>query len=486
MKYISTRGGVSAVESAEAIARGIAPDGGLYMPEAIPKTDIAYLSVIAKNGGYKALAAEILSLYLTDYTKEELLQIARDSYSSDKFPGGEVKVTKASKTVSVLELYHGPTCAFKDMALQIMPRLLVAALRKTGETRTAHILVATSGDTGKAALDGFKDVPGTKITVFYPSDGVSDIQKLQMCTQEGGNVRVCGVNGNFDDCQNGVKAVFADDEIRAEANGKGEFFSSANSINFGRLVPQIVYYFFAYFEMAKQGTISFGEKINVAVPTGNFGNILAGYMAKQMGLPIEKFICASNINNVLTDFFANGEYNANRTFHATMSPSMDILISSNLERLLYLISGAGETKKLMESLKKDGKYKIGDETLKILQTDFTGTRTDEDDTSGTLKAVNKNTGCLIDTHTAVAYSGAYKYGAKQQMLVVSTASAYKFASDVLKSITGEKVQDGFEAMDKLAIATNTVIPIALGELKSKKARFSETINADEIKRYVLK
>ena len=339
MNYISTRGIIKeSVSAAYAIKTGLASDGGLFMPESIPTITESELKCLMADT-YPVRAAKILAKFLTDYTFEELLEDAEGAYAKEKFGKSPAPVTKLDENNYMLELWHGPTCAFKDMALQIMPRLFTRALKKCGENKTALILVATSGDTGKAALEGYKDIPGTKIKVFYPVHGVSRVQKLQMQTQEGENVSVSGIVGNFDDAQNGVKMIFSDSDVKKKLAEKNVFLSSANSINWGRLVPQIVYYISAYCDMASSGAIKFGEEIDVCVPTGNFGNIFAGYIAKLMGLPIKKFICASNVNNVLTDFLRTGVYNRNRDFHATISPSMDILISSNLERLLYVMFG---------------------------------------------------------------------------------------------------------------------------------------------------
>ena len=366
MNYISTRGyGVKEGQpatAAGAIKQGLAPDGGLYMPENIPMLEKGELEKLA-GMSYPERAATVLSKFLTDYTYEELLADCSEAYSEARFPGGAAPVSALGSKMRILELWHGPTAAFKDMALQIMPRLFVRALKKTGEKRTALILVATSGDTGKAALEGYKDVDGVKIAVFYPVDGVSRVQKLQMATQEGGNVDVFAVKGNFDDAQNGVKKIFSDLEMKKALDEKGYFFSSANSINWGRLAPQIVYYISAYCDLVSSGDIALGEKIDICVPTGNFGNIFAAYIAKRMGLPVGKFVCASNKNNILTDFLNTGVYDRNRAFHTTMSPSMDILISSNLERLLYLVAGSEQTAAYMKELNATGKYKVSDEIL---------------------------------------------------------------------------------------------------------------------------
>ena len=471
MKYISTRGAHSeGVTSAYAIKTGLASDGGLFMPDVIPEVSLEYIQELSKLN-YAERAAEVLSLFLTDYSYEELLEDAKNAYSKDKFIPAPAPITPLSGGKYMLELWHGPTCAFKDMALQIMPRLFTRALKKCGENRTALILVATSGDTGKAALEGYKDVQGTKIQVFYPVDGVSQVQKRQMQTQEGSNLSVIGINGNFDDCQNGVKSIFSDESIARSLDEAGIFLSSANSINWGRLVPQIVYYISAYCDMYKSGEISLGEKIDVCVPTGNFGNIFACYIAKKMGLPVDRLVCASNKNKVLTDFINRGVYDRNRQFYATMSPSMDILISSNLERLIYLLFGRERCSSLMNELKSCGRYVLTSDELKILQESFVGYYTDEDDCRNTLKQTYENENRLIDTHTAIAVSAAERYmndyKATSKMLVVSTASAYKFSSDVILSLTGSKPENDLDAPEMLRDFTNSALPEPLEEVLSR-------------------
>ena len=403
MNYRSTRdtsNTPSFVSSAEAIKKGLAPDGGLYMPHMIPKLssmDIAALRPLS----YARRASYILSMFLSDYDRDALTKDCEAAYSEEKFPGGAAPICKIDDTLMSLELWHGPTCAFKDMALQIMPRLLSRALTMTGEDKKARILVATSGDTGKAALEGYRDVEGVDITVFYPVDGVSRMQKMQMTTQEGDNVNVCAVYGNFDDAQNGVKAIFSDKALAESALEDGMFFSSANSINWGRLAPQIVYYISAYCDLIENGTISDGDEVNVCVPTGNFGNIFAAYIARMMGLPLGRLICASNSNCVLTDFIKTGTYDRTREFFKTMSPSMDILISSNLERLLYVIGGAALTSELMEELKKNGKYTMPASLHKEVCDVFAGYYLDEAETAATIREVFEKNGYLADTHTGV-------------------------------------------------------------------------------------
>ena len=358
MKFQSTRDQNAAkLSAAQVIKQGLAADGGLFVPEEIPALTFDEIRALC-DVDYPTRAARILGKFLTDYTEEELLADCKAAYAETSFVGGAAPLVALDDTVHSLELWHGPTAAFKDMALQIMPRLLSRALVKTGEERTALILVATSGDTGKAALEGYKDIERIKIAVFYPENGVSRVQKLQMQTQTGDNVYVCAINGNFDDAQTGVKQIFSDPAAAKALDEKGYFLSSANSINWGRLAPQIVYYVSAYCDLLSAGRIQMGDKINVTVPTGNFGNIFAAYLAKLMGLPIDQLICASNKNNILTDFLATGTYDRNRAFHLTMSPSMDILISSNLERLLYLTAGAERTAAYMAELNKNGVYRV--------------------------------------------------------------------------------------------------------------------------------
>ncbi len=484
MNFISTRGVYDAkVSAAEAIKRGLAPDGGLFMPESIPMLKAGEIEKIA-DMSYTERAAYVIGKFLTDYTYSELLADAEGAYSKEKFGDSPAPVRKIDESTYMLELWHGPTCAFKDMALQIMPRLFVRALKKTGEERKALILVATSGDTGKAALEGYCDVDGTMIQVFYPTDGVSSVQKLQMQTQVGKNVSVLGIKGNFDDAQNGVKRIFSDEKMRDMLNADGVFLSSANSINWGRLVPQIVYYVSAYCDMAKSGAISLGEEIDVCVPTGNFGNIFAAYIAKLMGLPIKKFICASNKNNVLTDFLRCGVYDRNRPFHATISPSMDILISSNLERLLYLVCGAKKTRGYMEKLVKVGRYELDSEDFAKISENFLGYFTDEDGTKATIRDYYENKNCLIDTHTSVAAHCAAEYmnteKAERKVLVVSTASPYKFAKDVYTSITLDKADSvsDIEALSVLYRLTGEKIPQSLASLTEKPVRHSEVIERD--------
>lgn len=476
MNYFSTRSTskTSPKTSAEVIKQGLAEDGGLFMPESIPQIDFPFIEKLCTLS-YPERAAEILSLFLTDYTYDELLQCARDAYEHT-FDGFAAPVSMlVGDDLRVLELWHGPTCAFKDMALQIMPRLLSLALKKTGETRTAHILVATSGDTGKAALEGYKNVEQVKITVFYPENGVSRMQKLQMATQEGENVRVYAIKGNFDDAQTGVKRIFADSAFNDKLHENGVFLSSANSINWGRLAPQIVYYVSAYCDLLKENDITLGETVDVTVPTGNFGNIFAAYIAKRMGLPIGTLICASNKNNILTDFLNTGVYDRNRTFYTTMSPSMDILISSNLERLLWFIAGADATRGFMESLTSGGSYTVPADTLADARRDFYGASCNEEQTAECIRSTYEKYGYLIDPHTAVGLYCAETYIGEEKpqnkLLCVSTASPYKFASNVYPALTGKKLDDEFECIDETARLTGVTPPAPLSELRSKTVRF---------------
>lgn len=489
MNYISTRGyGIkegTPVTAAEAIKEGLAPDGGLYMPSELPRLADGELTELAKMS-YPERAATVLSKFLTDYTYEELLTDCSEAYGETRFPGGAAPLSALGSKMRVLELWHGPTAAFKDMALQIMPRLFVRALKKTGEKRTALILVATSGDTGKAALEGYRDVDGVKIAVFYPVDGVSRVQKLQMATQEGDNVDVFAVKGNFDDAQNGVKRIFSDPGMKKALDEKGYFFSSANSINFGRLAPQIVYYISAYCDLISDGDIKLGEKIDICVPTGNFGNIFAAYIAKKMGLPVGRLVCASNENNVLTDFLRTGVYDRNRAFHTTSSPSMDILISSNLERLLYLIAGSEETCKYMKELSANGKYKVSDEVLAKIQSEFAGYFCDEDGTAETVKRLYDGYNYLADTHSSVGISCAEQYikdagdAAAERTVIASTASPYKFASSVYEALCGKKAPEGTAALDALSSLTGVPVTAPLAGLDKKPVRFTEIIESGEM------
>ena len=485
MKFISTRDtkGDTLVSSAFAIKQGLAPDGGLYVPESIPEIDEEFVNSLLSLT-YPEKAAKILSLYLDDFTEKELLDYANAAYTNGVFPKEVAPLASVNDKLSVLELWHGPTAAFKDFALCIMPHLLTASLRKLGETRTAMILVATSGDTGKAALEGYKDVKGVKIKVFYPVDGVSKVQKLQMITQSGANVDVCAIKGNFDDAQTGVKKIFSDPQIAQELDSNGYFLSSANSINWGRLAPQIVYYFAAYCELLSNKTVTYGQKVDFCVPTGNFGNILAGYIAKRMGLPIGKLVCASNSNNILTDFLATGVYDRNRQFHTTISPSMDILISSNLERLLYFVAGSGTVVNCMKSLSDTGAYSVDADILKKISADFCGYFANETNTTETISNIYDTYSYLADPHTAVGLYCADNYAndsnSANHMVVLSTASPFKFAASVYKALTNCIPPEGYEALTVLSELTNEPISTPLAGLDKRTVRFSRVCSPDEM------
>ena len=488
MLFKSTRSNEKATyTAAQVIQQGLANDGGLFVPESIPTLTEEELVALCKES-YPVRAAKILSKYLSDYTYEELLADCRAAYAEESVPGGAAPLQTVYENVEALELWHGPTAAFKDMALQIMPRLLSRALIKNGESRTALILVATSGDTGKAALEGYKDIPGIKMIVFYPVDGVSHVQKLQMATQSGNNLEVCAIRGNFDDAQTGVKLVFGDSKIANDLNEKGYFFSSANSINWGRLAPQIVYYVSAYCDLLNSGKCKLGERFNVCVPTGNFGNIFAAYLAKTMGLPIGKMICASNSNNILTDFLRTGTYDRNRAFHLTMSPSMDILISSNLERLLYFTAGSEKTAAYMEELKRTGTYTVEKEILDEIRQSFEGYFADEAATADTIYKIYNQYHYLSDTHTAVALSAAEQYRAESgdvsPMVVASTASPYKFANHVYRAVSGKDADSDLAALDALSASTQTQIPYPLENLADRKVRFTKVIGREEIEKAI--
>ncbi len=487
MEYVSTRNRKIKVSAAKAIATGIAPDGGLYCPTEYPILSMDEIQTLCSKN-YKERAAYILGKYLTDFTAEELKEYTEKAYADEKFGGSNTApVVKLKDGKYILELWHGPTCAFKDMALQILPYLLTASLKKTGEERTACILVATSGDTGKAALEGFKDVEGTKIMVYYPVDGVSTIQKLQMATQAGKNVYVCAIKGNFDDAQSAVKKIFTDKETLSKLDQDGMTLSSANSINWGRLAPQIAYYVSAYCDLVNSGDIQLGDQINVCVPTGNFGNILAAYFAFQMGLPVNKFICASNKNQVLTDFFCNqGTYNKNRDFYVTTSPSMDILISSNLERLLFLVSGKNDrmVAELMGQLNEKGQYTLDPAVFAEISKVFAGGTSDDEKAAEVIDRLYHQESYLMDTHTAVAVKVYENYreqsGDQTPTVIASTASPYKFCQSVITAIGGSVASDGTELLDQLHEMTGTPIPQPLASLKGKEVRFAKVIDKTEI------
>ncbi len=487
MKYISTRDTSKTpltVSSAEAIKRGLAPDKGLFMPTNIPTLTENDLKAIM-DMPYAQRAADILGRFLTDYDKDTLLADCEAAYCEASFPGGAAPIVAIGDNIHSLELWHGPTCAFKDMALQIMPRLLSRALTMTGETKLAHILVATSGDTGKAALEGYRDIPGIKMTVFYPVDGVSTMQKRQMATQEGANVNVCAVYGNFDDAQNGVKAIFADAALAEKAEAAGFFFSSANSINWGRLAPQIVYYVSAYCDLVKNGTINMGDEANICVPTGNFGNIFAAYIAREMGLPLGKLICASNANFVLTDFIRTGVYDRTRPFYKTMSPSMDILISSNLERLLFLLGGAEITADCMAQLSETGKYEAPAELMARLRDVFAGYYCTEEETATVIKNAFSARGYLCDTHTAVGLGSAEKYrkdtSDNRPIILASTASPFKFSADVCASLgTVVGTDDPATLLSTLEKVSGSVAPAPLTRTLSLPVRFTNVVDPAEM------
>lgn len=468
--YHSTRNSEETATASEAILKGLTSDGGLFVPDSIPKLNVS-LEDLTKMS-YQEIAYAVMKEFLTDFTEEELKTCINNAYDS-KFDTEEIAVTKKVDGAYYLELFHGATIAFKDMALSILPHLLVTSARKNNVKNEIVILTATSGDTGKAALAGFADVPGTKIIVFYPKSGVSPIQEKQMVTQKGDNTYVIGIKGNFDDAQTGVKKMFSNKELAKVMNDNGFQFSSANSINIGRLVPQVVYYVKAYADLLKQGALKAGEPMNVVVPTGNFGNILASYYAKQMGIPIGKFVCASNKNKVLFDFFETGKYDRNREFYVTTSPSMDILISSNLERMIYRIAGndAKQCAKFMAALTKDGKYVITD-AMKAELSEFFGAFGSEEETAVKIKEVYDKEGYVMDTHTAVAAVAYDKYKAatgddKTPTVIASTASPYKFTRSVMDAIDpAYDAEDDFELVDELNKVSKTAIPKAIEEIRT--------------------
>ena len=487
MHYQSTRNNNIKITSAEAIKKGLSEEGGLFVPDSLPKIGLDEL-VSMKDMSYRERAEAILSKFLTDFTADEIKSCVENAYTRRKFETDNIApVYKLNSKAYFLELWHGPTCAFKDMALQMLPHLLTASLRKTGETRTACILVATSGDTGKAALDGFHDVSGTKIMVYYPVDGVSPMQKLQMVTQEGKNVEVVAIHGNFDDAQSAVKRIFTDEDTRAALDKDGMMLSSANSINWGRLAPQIAYYVSAYCDMVAAGTIAQGDKINVCVPTGNFGNILAAYIAKKMGLPVNKFICASNRNNVLTDFFKKGgEYNRNRDFFTTTSPSMDILISSNLERLLFFASDFNDklVAELMNKLNTEGSYKVAEDVFARIEAEFDAGCCDDSHAADTINKLWKDENYLCDTHTAVAVRVYEDYrartGDETPTVIASTASPFKFCRSVIEALGGTLENDDVTQLEVLSQLTGVPAPAPLAALAGKTPRFDRVVDKADI------
>ena len=484
MRYLSTRGG-EPVSAAEAIVRGISPSGGLYVPESYPKMEFNQ----AVRGGYLATAQRVMRAYLPDTGSLELERMIASAYRN--FDSADVTpLVKLTESEHILELWHGPTMAFKDIALQMLPHLMRDSLRQTGETKRVYILVATSGDTGKAALEGFKDVEGTRVLVFYPCGGVSEAQRLQMVTQEGGNVDVCAVRGNFDDAQTGVKQIFASKETASALAEHGWRLSSANSINFGRLLPQIVYYFTSYETLLLREEIKPGEAVNFCVPTGNFGDILAGDYARRMGLPIHKLICASNRNNVLTDFFTNGVYDDNRPFYASMSCSIDILISSNLERLLFELAGRDDAlvRKWMGELKEKGMYALPEKALDQLKETFAAGWCNEEDTLKTIRRVFDRTGYLMDPHTAVAQCVYERYVRETQdctkTVLLSTANPFKFASDVLDAFE-QAGKDDFENVERLHTMTGAPVPNGIRSLIGKPELHKGICDLDEMTQRVM-
>lgn len=491
MYYTSTRDKSVRVTASEAITKGISSDGGLFVPTEIPKISKEFVNELIPLS-YIERAKRVLELYLTDFSKEEIAYCVEGAYKKGKFTSEKVSpIYKLSDSEYVLELWRGPTCAFKDMALQLLPYLLTTSSEKTLKDTEIVILVATSGDTGKAALEGFKDVPNTKILVFYPVDGVSPMQKLQMTTQEGENVSVCAIEGNFDDAQSGVKAIFTDKDIEKKFKENGLAFSSANSINWGRLVPQIVYYVSAYCDMVESGAVKLGEEINVVVPTGNFGNILAAYYAKEMGIPVKTLVCASNANNVLTDFLKTGTYDRNRSFYCTTSPSMDILISSNLERLLFHLCGENDAtvRDWMNKLSTDGKYTVTDSVFSQIKSIFAAGCCDDKATKETIADVFNSKNYLCDTHTAVAVNVYENYvensGDNTPTVIASTANPYKFSASVLSAIS-DKIQadNEFDMVDELFAASGETVPPQLATLKGKSPRFTKVCNKADMKQVV--
>ena len=487
MKFRSTRGDSEELRAAQAIIRGIAPDRGLYVPEEIPEMPFSLKDM--EDASYQELAKKVIGAFFTDYTEDELDACVEGAYD-EKFDTKEIAPLVQAGDAWFLELYHGKTAAFKDMALSILPRLLTTAVKKEHDDDKICILTATSGDTGKAALEGFADVPGTEITVFYPDSGVSEVQERQMITQTGDNTHVFAIRGNFDDAQTGVKNAFQDEKLSAALKEHGIRFSSANSINIGRLVPQVVYYIWSYLQLVKQGAIKNGEQMNIVVPTGNFGNILAAYYAKRMGLPVSMLICASNKNKVLTDFFGSGIYDLDRDFYLTNSPSMDILISSNLERLLWHLSDGDdeEIRTLMAKLDSDRRYEVSD-TIKTGLSQFYGGYADVEETNRTIGEMYRDNDYLIDTHTAVAYKVSEDYrfetGDETPAVIASTASPYKFAKSVAESIGLAEQPDGFAYIREVADETGVKVPEGLRDLDTKEIRHTGVINTDEIKETVL-
>lgn len=495
MKYNSTRNKQTVVTASQAIAQGISEEGGLFVPQSLPQYSLEDIKALAGTD-YKGRAKKIFKDFLGDFTEQEISESVDAAYTAEKFgsdnPAPISYIESGETKMAVLELWHGPTCAFKDMALQILPHLLTKSVKKTYSGKEAVILVATSGDTGKAALEGFKDVDGTKIMVFYPVNGVSPMQKRQMATQKGNNVSVVAIEGNFDDAQTGVKQIFTNSAIKTKLAEHNMLFSSANSINWGRLLPQVVYYFSAYCDMVNEGKIALGDSVNVVVPTGNFGNILASFYAMNMGLPVKKFICASNANNVLTDFIKTGTYDKKRTFYTTISPSMDILVSSNLERLLYHLTDGNAEKVAgwMQELSANGQYTV-DEAVKSKLTElFYGGFCDDEHTQQTIHDLYQEENYLCDTHTAVAVNVYQQYVAETAdttpSIIASTASPYKFAKSVLEAVSTEALPaDEFAMVEALSAQTKTPIPAPLAALREAEVRFTFECKVDEMPQTVL-
>jgi threonine synthase len=488
MKFISTRGGEK-VTGAQAVVKGLSENGGLYVPEKFPLISRAELEEML-GMSYPERAAEVLGRFFDEFGKDELLNACGEAYA--KFDGDPAPLVRLDDGVYMLELWHGPTCAFKDMALTLLPYLLRKSCDICGIKEEILILVATSGDTGKAALEGFKDAKGVKICVFYPSEGVSKMQKMQMSTQEGKNVNVVAVKGNFDDCQTAVKEIFSSAEKTAELAEKGVRLSSANSINFGRLAPQIAYYFSAYCDLVSSDQIEMGEEIDFTVPCGNFGNVLAAYYAKRMGLPVRRLHCASNENKIIADFLATGVYDMRRDFYKTTSPSMDILLSSNLERLLFEASGRNSklTTQRMEQLKKTGAYEVTAQEKEFISETFDGGYADEETSVEAMYDVFVDVGYTMDTHTGCAMKVAVDWFEKHKkdetkMVIVSTANPYKFPQDVLYAVTGNDVKDSFKGIKRLHAATAMAVPKCLTELRDKPARFTKTVDGKKIYEEVL-
>lgn len=487
MKFYSTRSALFTADSMEAVLKGIAPDGGLYTPLDFGSMQVDVGSLLERSA--VEISAEVIGAILSDFAPGEMRALVEAAYAG-KFETEDLTPVKKVGDDFVLELFRGPTSAFKDVALSVLPRLIVAAREKLGVTDEIAILTATSGDTGKAALEGFHDVAGTRIIVFYPDGGVSDVQRAQMVTQAGGNVGVCAVRGNFDDAQTGVKAIFADDEANHWAEASGARLSSANSINIGRLAPQVAYYFKSYCDLVLTGAITLGDPVNFVVPTGNFGDILAGEFARRMGLPVAKLVCASNANNVLTDFIRTGVYDRRREFYCTASPSMDILVSSNLERYLYLASGGdGElVAGLMESLARDGAYTAPERLMRVMRAHFSAGCADDAEAKRVIGRVWREHGYLLDPHTAVGWAVLEQIRASEnngwKNVVLATASPYKFSRDVLSAISDSQPETGFAAMDRLNAETGIPVPANLASLRSKAVRFEDCVDRGDMLEYV--